>query len=102
PSAFAGLDHVGSVMLTQDALTTMEISIQETPGGPSIDQGFNGAISLVELIINLDSGSVTGGSLVFETTPVGLDTDRYEATIAAGGTLAPFVGGGFTIEGLTL
>lgn len=97
-SAFGGLSHTGSVVLTEmvppSELAALGIS---TNGGPFIIQGGPWTLASVNITINLSSGNVTGGTFNVAVT----GGDSYTANIGNVGSVAPFVGGGFTIEGLT-
>jgi hypothetical protein len=105
PIPFGGLTHTGQVTLVDTLPMTelVEIGIRSAPGQPFAPQG--GApwnLTDVSMTVNLNAGMVTGGTFSIDINggPVG-GGDRYTATIGSAGTITPFVGGGFKIEGLT-
>jgi hypothetical protein len=104
PVPFSGLNHTGSLqMMFQPAQTELLGVLMQTGSGPFILQtGFTGSLTAASVQINLNSGSVTGGNMLFDINGgPGSGGDRYTASIAAGGNVAPFIQGGFQIEGLT-
>ena len=102
PGAFGGLNHTGSVVLTTAAPSQLvDLALRASPGQAFLAQAAQNLTNLT-MNINLTSGMVTGGtfSLDINGGPGG-GGDRYTANIGSAGTVTPFVGGGFKIEGLT-
>ncbi len=93
PSAFGGLNHTGSVNLSDVFGTSSLAGIFID----TINQGFNGTLTDMTGLIQLTNGNVTGGSL--SVTVNGVDT--YTAQIANAGYVENYIGGGYTIQGLT-
>lgn len=101
---FGGLTHTGSVEIffAPAVSSLVGVFINPNPPGSFIDQGFNGALTNIVGVISLVNGSVTGGSLSVEVNGASADPDFYSALIVPNvGAVHTFVGGGFTIEGLT-
>jgi hypothetical protein len=100
---FGGLTHTGSLhMMFQPAQTELLGVLIRTDSGPFMLQPSPGMLTDATVHINLNGGAVTGGLLTFDINGgPGSGGDRYSATIAAGGSVAPFLGGGFQIEGLS-
>jgi hypothetical protein len=98
PAPFGGLTHTGSLVLSEAAGSVLnDIAIQTGgPGNPFMPQSFSGSLGDTAITINLSNGMVTGGSMM-----VHVGTDMYSATIAPGGSVTTFVGGGFKIDSLT-
>jgi hypothetical protein len=105
PSAFGGLTHTGSVTLTDLVPPTelASISIRSGPGNPFIVQpGGPWNLTDVSMTISLNAGMVTGGSFSLDLNGgPGSGGDRYTAAIGNAGSITPFVGGGYKVEGLT-
>lgn len=91
-SPFGGLSHTGSVEFLDAAGTGMTIGIREGQGLPFVDQGFTGLIADVRVLVTLDGGAVTGGSIEYLVNPAGVATDVYTAQIGPGGTVTEFAG----------
>jgi hypothetical protein len=103
-SAFGGLTHTGSVdiFFAPSISELAGVSINANPPGPFIDQGFNGVLTNVVGTISLVNGNVTGGSLSVQVNGGTADPSTYSALIMPNvGAVHTYVGGGFTIEGLT-
>lgn len=102
-SPFGGTGHTGSLVVTSSAGSLVDVGIREGTGLPFIDHGFSGSLTDFQLTIELSGGGVTGGNLLFDVNggPSG-GGDRYSAALGAGGSVEPFVGGGYTIDGLSL
>lgn len=97
-SAFGGTSHTGSVLLNFDADFTrlVDIAVRDGISGPGTSLGA-GTLADFDGVIDLVGGSVTGGNLT-----VTLDSgDTYTAQIGNAGGVSNFVGGGYTIDGLT-
>jgi hypothetical protein len=62
-----------------------------------VSQNFNGTMTSMTGIVNLTNGNVTGGSISVTVN----GTDTYTAQIANAGYVENFIGGGYTIQGLT-
>jgi hypothetical protein len=92
-SPFGGLSHTGAVNLNR----VVAISSLAAVLIDGIDQNFTGTLSNMTGVINLNAGNVVGGSL--SVTVNGVDT--YTAQIANVGYVETFIGGGYTIQGLT-
>jgi hypothetical protein len=92
-SPFGGLTHTGSVNLTD----VTGISSLAAIFIDNINQGFNGNLTDMVGSIQLSNGQVVGGNLFIEVN----GTDTYTAQIAAVGSVQTFIGGGYTIQGLT-
>jgi hypothetical protein len=94
-TAFGGLSHTGSVSFSFQAPIT-------TLAGVYIDgvnAGFSGTLSNFSGEVDLSNGAVTGGNLA---VVVNGGSDSYTCNIVPNaGQVAPYVGGGFKIEGLT-
>lgn len=98
-SAFGGLGHTGSINFSSILNTTvLNGMFGTTTGGPLTNMGFNGSLSNFTGQINLVNGQVTGGSI---SIAVNGGTDTFTTSIAGGGQVSSYIGGGFTIEGLT-
>ena len=100
---FGGLLHTGSIQLFYQPSVSSLASVSVSPGaGPFIDQGFNGELTSVLGSISLVNGLVTGGVISVQVNGGGPDPDSYTALVlAASGSVQPYIGGGFTVEGLT-
>jgi MYXO-CTERM domain-containing protein len=98
PAPFGGLTHTGSLVLSDGTGSVLnDLAIQTGgPGNPFMPQAFTGSLGDVAITINLNSGMVTGGSMM-----VHVGSDMYSATIAPGGSVTTYVGGGFKIDSLT-
>jgi uncharacterized protein (TIGR03382 family) len=97
---FGGLTHTGSLVLQDQAALSVlnDIAIRTGgPGNPFVSQAFSGSLTDANVTINLNGGSVTGGSLMLQLG----GSDTYAATIGNVGAVSTYVGGGFKIEGLT-
>jgi hypothetical protein len=105
PSAFGGTTHTGSIQFTEQIPPSVLLAIKMRTGGagnPFINQSFTGGLSDLAFNINLVGGNVTGGTVLMDVNGgPGGGGDRYTASILAGGSVQPFVGGGFTIDSLT-
>jgi uncharacterized protein (TIGR03382 family) len=95
---FGGLTHTGSLVLQNIAGSVLNDIAMRTggPGNPFIPQAFAGSLSGANIVINLNAGNVTGGSLMLQ---VGANT--YTTLIGAAGNVTTYVGGGFKIDALT-
>jgi hypothetical protein len=103
-SSFGGLTHTGSVEIFFAPGVSMLAGVlsNANPPGPFVDQGFNGSLTNIVGSIMLNNGQVTGGSLSVEVNGASADPDYYTALVMPNsGAVHTFVGGGFTIEGLT-
>lgn len=103
-SSFGGLTHTGSVEIFFAPGISMLAGVlaSNNPPGPFVDQGFSGALTDIIGTISLVNGQVTGGSLSVEVNGASADPDYYTALVMPNfGAVHTFVGGGFTIEGLT-
>ena len=102
-SAFGGTSHTGSVQLFfVPAITGIAEVALRVPPGPFLNQNFNGSLTSLVGTINLVNGFVMGGSLNVGVNGAGPDPDSYNTLIVPNsGQVKTFVGGGFTIEGLT-
>jgi hypothetical protein len=104
PAPFGGLTHTGSLHMVHSLPTTEIVGVlMRTGTGPFLLQTqFTGSLSSALLHIDLNAGVVAGGMLTIDINggPAS-GGDRYSATIAPGGSVEPFAGGGFQIEGLT-
>jgi hypothetical protein len=100
---FNGTTHTGSVQLFfVPAITSLVEVALRVPPGPFVNQNFNGTLTSLVGTINLLNGLVTGGSLNVGVNGGGPDPDSYSTQIIPNsGQVKTFVGGGFTIEGLT-
>ena len=98
-SPFGGLTHTGSVAFTVGTGVLNGIFIQSTPGGAFNNAGFSGStMTGFSGQVNLNNGQVTGGSITLTIS----NGDSYTCGITGGiGAVAPYVGGGFTIQALT-
>lgn len=105
PSAFGGTTHTGSIQFVEQIPPSVLLAIKMRTGGPGnpfINQSFTGSLSDALFNLTLAGGIVTGGSVLVDVNGgPGAGGDRYTATILPGGTVQPFVGGGFTIDSLT-
>lgn len=99
-SAFGGLSHTGALSFgfESGASHLVDIDIQQTIGGTPVQQNFTGQLTNFAGTVNLSGGRVTGGSF---TIADGADT--YSADVVANvGAVGNYVGGGFTLQGLTI
>lgn len=94
---FGGVSHTGAVALSLGSGTLQGVAISAGTAQPFVNQGFVGTLTGLVGQINLNNGQVTGGSLTVSIA----GGDSYTTNIASAGTVTPFVGGGFKIEGLT-
>lgn len=97
-SAFNGTSHTGSVLLGFDADFTrlVDLAVRDGISGSGTSIG-GGTLANFDGVIDLVNGQVTGGNIT-----VTLDTgDTYTALISNAGGVNHFVGGGYTIDGLT-
>lgn len=104
PSPFGGLTHTGSLNFSFGAAQTELLGVfLRTGTGPFILQtGFTGDLTDASVQINLNNGAVTGGTMSFDIDGgPGMGGDRYNSIIDANGNVAPFIQGGFQIEGVT-
>jgi hypothetical protein len=92
-SSFGGLAHTGSVQLTAVPL----ISVLAGVSIDGVNQNFVGTLTNMSASILLTNGNVTGGTLFVEVN----GTDTYTAQIATAGYVETYIGGGYTIQGLT-
>lgn len=102
-SAFGGTSHTGSLSLFfVPGITDLPEVALRNPPGPFVSQNFNGALTSLVGTINLVNGFVMGGSLSVGVNGGGPDPDVYNTLIVPNsGQVKTYVGGGFTIEGLT-
>lgn len=99
-TAFGGLTHTGAVSLgfSPTAPTVLNGVALRVGGGPSTPQTVGFGLTSFVGTINLTNGLVTGGNIFLQIA----NGDTYRTDIRVGaGTVTPFVGGGFKIEGLT-
>lgn len=98
-TSFNGTSHTGAMRLDFDAdfSRLVDISISDGLSGSGSGVGAVPTLTGFSGLINLSNGQVTGGNL--SVTVEGGGT--YTAQIGSGGGVDNFVGGGFTIEGLT-
>ncbi len=105
PSAFGGTTHTGSLVLTDLLPNTELVAIAISTGGGAFttQPGAPWNLTDASLVINLNNGAVTGGSFLLDINggPAG-GGDRYTANVGSAGAVGTYVGGGFTVEGLTL
>lgn len=92
-SAFGGLNHTGSVSLS----AVLGVSTMAGVFVNGISQNFSGTMTSMTGLIQLTNGNVTGGSLSVTVN----GTDTYSAQIATAGYVENYIGGGFTVQGLT-
>lgn len=90
PIPFGGLTHTGWVELLDSKDSGMVIGIREGQGLPFVDQGFDGLIANIRVLVSLEAGKVTGGSIEFLVNPAGVATDVYTAQIGPGGSVTEF------------
>lgn len=103
-SAFGGTSHTGSLVIfdSPPVSSLNGVLINANPPGPFVNQNFNGVLTDFLGTINMVGGTVTGGSVSIQVNGGGGDPDTYTALIVPNsGTVRPFIGGGFTVEGLT-
>jgi hypothetical protein len=100
---FGGLTHTGSLhMMFQPAQTELLGTLMRSGTGPFLLQPSVGDLTAATVHIELSGGAVTGGSMSFDINGgPGSSGDRYSALISPGGNVAPFIAGGFQIEGLS-
>lgn len=105
PVPFGGATHTGTVEFSDVAgVTGLESISISTGGGGFVNQpGEPWNLTNAVMSVNLVNGVVTGGELVIDISGGGGGGgDTYSAGIAPGGTVSPFVGGGFLLEALTI
>lgn len=100
-SPFGGVNHTGSVVFSMNPSITVLNGMAGNVGGsgPLINLGFSGAISNFSGHIDLVNGQVMGGSLSIQ---VNGGTDSYTTDVQAAGSISTYIGGGYTMEGLSL
>jgi hypothetical protein len=98
PGAFSGLNHTGALVLQDQVPPSVlnDIAVQTGGTGPFLPQAFSGGLTDFLMTINLNNGTVTGGSLM-----VHVGSSMYSANILPGGMVTNYVGGGFKVEALT-
>lgn len=96
---FNGSNHTGAMQLDYQSSFSrlVDISFSDGLSGPSTGSNSVPTLSGFSGIINMTNGQVTGGNLT--VTVEGGDT--YSTQISSSGRVDDFVGGGFTIQGLT-
>jgi hypothetical protein len=94
PSGFGGLSHTGAINLS----FASGISYMAGIFVDSINQNFSGSLTGMTGTIQLSNGQVVGGSL--SVTVNGVDT--YTAQLAQAGYVETYIGGGYTVQGLTV
>jgi hypothetical protein len=93
PSPFGGLNHTGTVNLSAIAGTSAMVGVFID----AVNQNFSGTMTSMTGVVNLTNGNVTGGSISVTVN----GTDTYTASIANVGYVENYIGGGFTVQGLT-
>lgn len=103
PVPFAGASHSGAVCLGFDPANTSLVDIFLRSGaGGFASQGFSGTLTDFVGSVVLDNGFVQGGNIRVTVNGASADPDIYVASIVPGvGSVKNFIGGGYTIEGLT-
>jgi hypothetical protein len=99
-SAFAGLNHTGSLNfdLSPGITHLLGVFIQAGASAP-VNAGFNGQLTGFDGVLNLNNGQVAGGHIVITVD----NTDSYTAQIQSGaGFVSTFAGGGYRVQGLTV
>src|SRR5436190_921818 len=102
-AAFGGLTHTGSVLIsaTIPPAQLVDLAMRPGPGQAFVMQPAANLTNL-NMLINLVAGMVTGGTFTIDVNGgPSAGGDRYTANIGAAGSVTPFVGGGYQIEGLT-
>lgn len=103
PTAFGGVSHTGSLVLSDSAGISELVGLAiRTGSGPFMTQAGTFSLTDFAMTIDMSNGMVTGGSLLLDVNggPSG-GGDRYTANIGNAGAVTTFVGGGFKVEGLT-
>lgn len=103
PTTFGGASHTGAVALGFDPANTSLVDIFLRSGaGGFASQGFNGVLTDFLGSVVLSNGFVQGGNIRVTVNGNTADPDIYVASIVPGvGSVKNFIGGGYTIEGLT-
>ncbi|MFN0131805.1 MAG: PEP-CTERM sorting domain-containing protein [Phycisphaerales bacterium] len=103
PTPFAGIGHSGLVSLGFDPANTSLLDIFLRAGsGPFVSQGFTGTLTDFDGSIMLNNGTVAGGEVRVTVNGNTADPDIYIASFVPNiGVVSTYIGGGFTIQGLT-
>jgi hypothetical protein len=97
PSAFGGLTHNGSLSFSLGQGYMAGVFIGDMASS-MVNQNFAGTLTGVSGQIDLSAGQITGGSILIT---INGGADSYSAQILAAGQVSTFIGGGYTIDGLT-
>jgi hypothetical protein len=97
-AAFGGLNATGSVVFSANGGSVVALESLPAIGGAATPLGLTSPLTNFSGQINLANGVVTGGTMRVDVA----SGDFYQTSITPNsGSVGTFVGGGYTIQGLT-